>query len=295
MGRPGKGAEHLQFPGGGIGPNEEHPHRKESFLMPDDTKKKDHPIRKWISWLVLGTVVPAIGGLVLMNSDYFDLPAESWEFMATLCTMVLFIVFHIFEATMGSRRKLEALFDLVTIIAMMLLGLFWLGLIHPHAWIKFPFTLEQRLRYRYYCGVGMFTVILVMNIILWAFWWCKKRKPQPDQNSIDLYIRYHLSVCILDIPTLLSLVVVLVGCHVILTALPAEAIAMFPGLASAGAQPSSEMARLAIASTFYSGAAAFHMMLGNAVFSFIHSGRLHKVIASHSKVKPQQQPAGATP
>ena len=77
-----------------------------------------------------------------------------------------------------------------------------------------------------------------------------------------------------------SLIVVFMGTHFILAStLPVE---LFP-----------EANRLEIASTFYSGAAAFHMLLGNAVFSFIRSGRLHKIISPHFAVNSLQSKEGA--
>jgi hypothetical protein len=156
---------------------------------------------------------------------------------------------------------------------MIALACFWLSLTIHVNWLKLPFTLEERLRYRLYCGVGMFILILVMNIFLWFFWWWQKthkenRNLEDEQKSVDQCIRYHLSVCVLDMPTLLSLIFVVVGCVLILS------------MTNSAKTPT-----YAIASTFYSGAAAFHMLLGNAVFSFIHSGRIHKVIAPHSMVK----------
>lgn len=244
-------------------------------------EKKDCSLWKWIGYLFLGTIIPALVGFLLMRSDYFELPVESWEFMATLCTMVYFVVFHYFEAEVGSKnKKWEKFFDIVTILPMVLIGAFWLFLIHPPDFIAILITPEKNLHYRCLCGLGMMAIILFINIFLWLRWMRSYLKGDfnnniEQQKALDRRIRAHINVWILDVPSLFSLIVVFMGTRFILTT--TLHVELF-----------TETTHLAIASTFYSGAAAFHMLLGNAVFSFIHSGRLHKVIAPHSEVNSLQ-------
>jgi hypothetical protein len=274
-----------------MAPKEEELQKDEILVMKKE--KKVNSLRNWIGYLFLGTIFPAISGLLLMRTVFFELPAASWEFMAVSCTMIYFVVFHFRKAEWGCSKSIERTIDFIITALMVISGGSWLLLTLTLDFITISLRPEWILYLRCVCGLLMMFLILVINILQWlrSKWLYSKGNfnnaddPQEmldrrqealkKQKVLDRRIRAHINVWILDVPSLFSLIVVFMGTRFILTTtFPVE---LFP-----------ETTHLAIASTFYSGAAAFHMLLGNAVFSFIHSGRLYKVIAPHSEVNSLQ-------
>lgn len=262
---------------------------KKILLMPDDPKKK------WVYLLLFGTGIPALLSLFLMTTGWFHLPVESWEFTATACTFLLFWMFHRREATLKSAdHDMERKLDGRMMGAVIFLGTVWCFLTLPF----FIPTLSQgyRLSLRCLCGIFMLAAITYMNWKLRAYWAekCASKKPGPRANSN--WVRYELLICMVDLPMSISLVTVLLGCLIIMMVLPELAItAVFTHSKDGLTASDIHSARLSLASAFYGGAVAFHMLLGNAVFSFIQSGRLDTVIAHHSKVKTPQQVSGTNP
>lgn len=250
----------------------------------------DEPNKKWLSLLLYGTGVPAFLSLLLMASGWFHLPIESWEFTATACTFLLFWTFHRREGTLESadhdqERERDGLFTFIVTT----LGVVWCVLTLPISIRDLPLSQGCRLLLRCVCGTLMFAAITYMNLELRAYWAMKCTEKNPTPRAKSKWVRYELLIYMVDLPTSISLVTVLIGCFIIMMVLPEHAItAVFTPSKDCLIASDIHNVRLSLASTFYGGAVAFHMLFGNAVFSFIQSGRLDTVIARYPKVKAPQ-------
>lgn len=245
---------------------------------------------RWYIQLGLGTLMPAVSGLILMLYGKFEMPAESWEFVATVCTFIFFLVHHTSEKNLHSSNWLkERILCKIVTLLISISAVSWFYLTFP--WFTPRISPALRLELRVCCGLVMFSVIFGMNIYLWNYW--KQRLLKNEQSKEDEtddpcnhFVHSRLLLYMVDIPIAISLTIVIVGCIIIMKRLPDETIIrIFKEIPAKWESSAILHARLSIASAFYGGAAAFHMMLGNAVFSFIQSGHLHSVIAAHSKFR----------
>ena len=195
--------------GWACGPKEEPLYKKESLLMSDVTKKR------WLCQLFLGTLIPAVIGLILMLIGKFEMPAESREGIATICTLIFFCVFHYRHSTLhSSDRWKEKKQDAKWIVLIVIPAFTWAIITFP--WFVPSFNQYLRLVVRCLCGIIMFRVILWMNCSLWKYWkdpkWKTFNRDNKDDDPDDHCVRSALLLCMVDLPIAIGLVTVILGC-----------------------------------------------------------------------------------
>lgn len=257
---------------------------------PLDPKPLDpKPLNRWLLLLFVGTFVPAAIALYLMTTDWFQIPVEAWEFSATFFTFLYFILFHYMHTDLASvDHGKEKGLDLLAGIVVAVVGLVWIFLHFPK---QIPWTISEadRLGLRVTCGIVMLTVIVAQNWFLLQYWKEHMVQNPKMKEAKDRVIRHELLICMVDLPVVAGLIAVVISCLILMFILSDTAIYKITEYATVKLQPVDTFdTRLTLTSTFYSGAAAFHMLLGNAVFSYIESGRLHQVIAGHSIVRTRK-------
>lgn len=233
---------------------------------------KHKALLKWLLGLGLGTALPIWLSLQWVSGKTYqtEYPADCWEIIAVAFTGLSFIGFHGFEL-FGPARRLRKILVLLIVMAMGGVTTAWVFMNTP--WAGNIFTQELRLISRLWCGLIMLGILSLVNCVIWLW----------SPRESDRRINYRISVLMLDLPTVLSLLGVFWFCYAIITSCP-------DGRFSNTNAIDLKLARIFIASTFYSGAAALHLMFGNAVFWFVHSGYLHKVLYNHSYFRPVRNP-----